>query len=87
MVGAGAGLYVSGTGYLTTNTSGRPVLLPEAAIDALAVDSTLNIPLAEIVRTRGRLGNFFQDGSSFPSDHSAVAWSMPASLRTNIPAP
>lgn len=77
MVAAGGGAYV--LGHLTDNDHLRETALlsGEAAIDATGVTEAIKYATG---RQRpfqdSGLGHFSAGGDSFPSDHSAVAWSI-----------
>jgi Capsule assembly protein Wzi/PAP2 superfamily len=87
-IGAGGGLYI--WGKLSHNDHQRETgfLAGEAAIDSLAVDTALKYSFGRDrpYQEQG-LGNFFQRGSSFPSDHSAIAWSIASVIAHEYPGP
>ena len=88
MVGAGGGLYI--LGKLSHNDHQREtgVLAGEAAINALAVDTAMKYAFGRERPNQGQgLGDFFQGGDSFPSDHSAVAWSIASVIAHEYPSP
>ena len=88
MVAAGGGLFV--LSKITHNDHQREtgVLSAEAAIDALGDATALKYAFgrARPYQDNG-LGNFFQGGTSFPSDHSAVAWSIASVIAHEYPGP
>jgi membrane-associated phospholipid phosphatase len=88
VAGAGAGLYI--WGKLTHDDHRREtgILAGEAAIDSLAVDTSFGYSLGRERpnQDHGR-GNFFRGGDSFPSDHSAVAWSIASVIAHEYPGP
>jgi hypothetical protein len=77
MVGGAAGLYFLGN--ITHNDHERETgfLSGEAALDSLAVTETLKYATGRQrpYQDNGN-GNFWQGGTSFPSEHAAVAWSI-----------
>ena len=88
MVGAGGGLYI--WSKLTHDDHQREtgILAGEAAIDSLAVDTTLKYSFGrERPNVNQGLGKFFRGGDSFPSDHSAVAWSIASVIAHEYPGP
>jgi membrane-associated phospholipid phosphatase len=86
MIGAGGGLYLWSKISHDDHQRETGILAGEAAIDALAVDTGLKYAFgrARPYQEQG-LGNFFQGGTSFPSDHSAVAWSIASVLAHEYP--
>lgn len=88
MAGVGAGLYF--LGYVTHDDHKREtgLLAGEAAIDSFAVDYSLQYAFGrERPLTSNYQGNFWQGGTSFPSDHSAVAWSIASVFAHEYPGP
>src|SRR4029077_6990064 len=87
-IGAGGGLYI--WGKLSHNDHQREtgILAGEAAIDSLAVDTSLKYSFGRDrpFQQQG-MGNFFQHGDSFPSDHSAMAWSIASVIAHEYPGP
>jgi hypothetical protein len=77
MIGGAAGLYFLGN--ITHNDHERETgfLSGEAAIDSLAVTETLKYALGRSrpYQDNGN-GDFWQGGTSFPSEHAALAWSI-----------
>src|SRR5262249_28410761 len=63
------------------------ILTTEAALNSTAVAFTLK----EITQRPGPLdngsGSFFRGGASFPSEHSALAWSIASVLAHEYPGP
>jgi membrane-associated phospholipid phosphatase len=88
LVGAGGGLYVLGKLSHDDHQRETGLLAGEAAIDSLAVDTTLKYAFGRERPNQGQgLGNFFQHGVSFPSDHSAIAWSIASVIAHEYPGP
>lgn len=87
MIGAGGGLYVWSK-IITHNEHEREtgILAGEAAIDSLVVDTTFKYAFGRARPEQDQgLGNFFQHGTSFPSDHSALAWSIASVIAHEYP--
>ena len=60
----------------------------EAVLNSLAVSSALQYSLGrEQPYQYGERGNFFQGGTSFPSDHAAIAWSAASVIAHEYPSP
>jgi hypothetical protein len=87
-IGAGGGLYI--WGKLSHNDHQREtgIFAGEAAIDSLAVDTALKYSFGRDRPYHGQgSGTFFQHGDSFPSDHSALAWSIASVIAHEYPGP
>lgn len=88
LVGAGAGLYF--LGHFTHDDHKREagLLAGEAAIDSLAVTYATKYAFERDrpYQDMGR-GQFWQGGDSFPSEHSAAAWSIAGVLAHEYPGP
>ena len=88
LVGAGAGLYLFS--YPTHNIRWREtgLLSGEAAVDSLISTEALKYAFG---RERPYVGNgqgrFFHGGTSFPSEHSAAAWSIAGVIAHEYPGP
>ncbi|MGA9882234.1 MAG: capsule assembly Wzi family protein [Candidatus Acidiferrales bacterium] len=88
LVGAGAGLYLWGKLTHEEHKRETGVLAGEAAIDSLAVTYVTQYafgrerPLQDDYR-----GQFWQGGLSFPSEHSAAAWSIAGVIAHEYPGP
>lgn len=88
MVVAGGGLYVLGKMTHDDHKRETGLLAGEAAINALAVDTAFKYAFGRARPDQDRgLGNFFQGGTSFPSDHSAVTWSIASVIAHEYPGP
>jgi Capsule assembly protein Wzi/PAP2 superfamily len=88
MAGASAGLYF--LGYITHDDHKRETgqLAAEAAIDSFGVDYSLQYALGrERPLSNNYQGDFWHGGTSFPSDHSAVAWSIASVFAHEYPGP
>jgi hypothetical protein len=88
MVGVGGGLYVLGYWHADDQKRETALLSGEAAIDSLAVTESLKYTLgrARPFQENGA-GDFWQGGTSFPSEHSAIAWSIAGILAHEYPGP
>jgi membrane-associated phospholipid phosphatase len=88
LIGVGGGIYLWGEVSHDDHKRETGILAGEAAIDALGVDTALKYALGRERPNQGKgLGNFFQHGDSFPSDHSAVAWSIASVIAHEYPGP
>jgi membrane-associated phospholipid phosphatase len=88
MVAAGGGLYLLGKITHDDHKRETGVLAGEAAINAVAVDTALKYTLGRARPDQDQgLGNFFQGGASFPSDHAVVAWSIASVVAHEYPGP
>src|SRR6266481_5575718 len=88
MVGAGGGLYLWSKLSHDDHQRETGILAGEAAINSFAVDTTFKYAFGRERPNQGQgLGNFFQHGVSFPSDHSAVAWSIASVIAHEYPGP
>jgi membrane-associated phospholipid phosphatase len=86
LVGAGGGLYIWGKLSHDDHQRETGILAGEAAIDSLVVDTSLKYALGRSRPNQDQgLGNFFQHGTSFPSDHSAIAWSIASVIAHEYP--
>jgi len=88
LVGAGGGLYLWSKVSHDDHQRETGILAGEAAINSFAVDTTFKYAFGRERPNQGQgLGNFFQHGVSFPSDHSAVAWSIASVIAHEYPGP
>jgi len=88
MVGAGVGFYMWGKLSHDEHRTETGVLAGEAAIGSFAVDTALEYSLGRARPDQnGGLGHFYKGGSSFPSNHSAVAWSIASVVAHEYPGP
>jgi membrane-associated phospholipid phosphatase len=89
MIGAGGGLYVWGRVFANDDHERETGLLAgEAAIDSLGVATALKYSFGRVRPNAGSgAGNFYQGGDSFPSDHSAIAWSIASVFAHEYPGP
>ena len=88
LVGAGGGLYLWGKLSHDDHRKETGTLAGEAAINSFAVDTAFQYAFGRERPNQGQgLGNFFQHGDSFPSDHSAIAWSIASVIAHEYPGP
>jgi membrane-associated phospholipid phosphatase len=88
LVGAGGGLYVWGKLSHDDHQRETGILAGEAAINSFAVDTAFKYAFGRERPNQGQgLGKFFEHGVSFPSDHSAVAWSIASVIAHEYPGP
>src|SRR6202158_1596650 len=88
LVGAGGGLYLWSKLSHDDHQRETGILAGEAAINSVAVDTTFKYAFGRQRPNEGQgLGNFFQHGVSFPSDHSAVDWSIASVIAHEYPGP
>jgi len=87
LVSAGGALYLWGkkTGDAQEQETG--LLSGESAVDALSSSLVLQAILGREGAGRGGEGRFFRGGRSFPSEHSAVAWSVASMIAHQYPGP
>ena len=88
LVGVGGGLYLWSKISHDDHQRETGVLAGEAAIDGLVTNQALQVAFGRDrpYQDQGS-GAFFQRGSSFPSDHSAVAWSIASVIAHEYPGP
>ena len=88
LVGAGAGLYFLGRITHEDHKRETGLLAGEAAIDTLAVTyaAKYSFQRDRPFQDAGR-GQFWQGGDSFPSEHSAAAWSIAGVFAHEYPGP
>jgi hypothetical protein len=88
MVAAGGGAFIFGKFSNNDHLREAGLLAGEAAINATAVTYTLKMSTqrARPYQSSGA-GDFFAGGSSFPSEHSAAAWSIASVVAHEYPGP
>lgn len=88
MVAGGGGLYLYGRFGGDQHARESGVLASEAAIDALVISEGLKLITQRQRPNEGNgQGHFWVGGSSFPSQHSAVAWALATVLANEYPSP
>ena len=86
LIGAGAGSFLLGHIKGDDQMSEAGLLSGEAAINATAVAYVLkDITQRPRPYQANGSGTFFQGGSSFPSEHSAIAWSIASVMAHEYP--
>jgi membrane-associated phospholipid phosphatase len=88
MAGGAGGMYL--WGHFTHDEHKREtgLLSGEAALDALSITTVTEYALGRERPIDGNhSGSFFSGGSSFPSDHAAVAWSIASVVSHEYPRP
>ena len=85
-VGAAGGLYVLGKITHDDHKRETGVLAAEALIDTYAVNTALSYSLGRErpYQDQGQ-GLFFHGGTSFPSDHAALSWSLASVIAHEYP--
>jgi hypothetical protein len=88
LIGVGGALYLWGKMTGDDHKQETGFLSGEAALNALAASIVLQSVLGrERPGMDGAQGRFFRGGTSFPSDHSAVAWSIASMIAHQYPGP
>lgn len=88
LVGAASSLYL--WGHFANNDHAREtgLLSGEALVNSLAVTSAIQLFAGRERPTEGNgKGEFWQGGSSFPSDHAAASWAVASVLAREYPGP
>jgi hypothetical protein len=88
LIGAGGGAFILGKLSNNDHMSETGLLATEAAINATAVTYALKMSTQrERPNYATGTGSFFDGGQSFPSEHSAIAWSIAGVLAHEYPGP
>ena len=88
MIGVGGGLYIWGKLSHDDHQRETGILAGEAAINSLAVNTVFKYAFGRARPNQdGGLGDFFQHGTSFASDHSVIAWSIASVFAHEYPGP
>src|SRR5262249_1694074 len=88
LVGASGGALLLGYFSKNDHLSETGLLAGEAAINSSGVNFLFKSITQRPRPTEGNgNGSFFQGGSSFPSEHSAIAWSMASVFAHEYPGP
>jgi hypothetical protein len=87
MVAGGAGFYLYGRVTHDEHSRETGVLSSEAAIDSVVVAEVLKTVTGRERPSDNVRGRFFQGGTSFPSEHSIVAWSIASVVAHEYPDP
>ena len=88
MIGGAGGLYLLGSATHNPHQQETGFLSGEATIDSLAIVELLKYSTGRQRPFQGNgTGPFRQGGSSFPSEHSAIAWSIAGMVAHEYPSP
>jgi membrane-associated phospholipid phosphatase len=88
LIGAGAGSFLLGHFKNDDQMSEAGLLSAEAAINATAISYFMkNVAQRKRPYQQNGTGSFFQSGSSFPSEHAAIAWSIASVMAHEYPGP
>ena len=88
LVGAAGGLYLWGKATHDDHKRETGLLSGEALLNSLMLTSAIQYSAGrERPYQNGAQGSFFQRGTSFPSNHSAAAWSVASVIAHEYPGP
>ncbi len=88
LIGGAGGMWLLGHVRHNEHWSETGFLAGEAAINSLVAVETLKYSLGRQRPFQGNgSGSFFQGGTSFPSEHSAAAWSIAGVVAHEYPGP
>jgi len=88
MAGLAGGFYLWGRMTHDEHKRETGILAGEAAADSFAATTALEYAFGrQGPLTNDYRGNFFQGGSSMPSDHAAIAWSIASVVAHEYPGP
>jgi len=88
MAGLAGGFYLWGRITHDEHKRETGILAGEAAADSFAATTALEYAFGrQGPLTNDYRGNFFQGGSSMPSDHAAIAWSIASVVAHEYPGP
>src|SRR5277367_3319291 len=88
LIGGAGGMWVLGHVKHNEHWSETGFLAGEAALNSLVLVESLKYPLGRERPDQGNgTGPFFQGGTSFPSQHAAVAWSIAGVIAHEYPSP
>ncbi|HXA86116.1 MAG TPA: capsule assembly Wzi family protein [Candidatus Dormibacteraeota bacterium] len=87
LVAGGAAFYIYGR--FTNNDQAREtgVLSSEAAVNSVVVAEVLKLATGRDRPSKDVRGRFFQGGSSFPSEHAMISWSLASVIAHEYPDP
>src|SRR5271169_4329543 len=88
LIGGAGGMWVLGHVKHNEHWSETGFLAGEAALNSLIMVESLQYPLGRERPYQGNgTGPFFQNGTSFPSEHAAAAWSIAGVIAHEYPSP
>ncbi len=88
MVASGGGMYLYGHFGESQHARESGVLSSEAAINSVIISELIKLATQRQRPNEGSgQGRFWTNGSSFPSQHAAVAWSLAAVFANEYPTP
>lgn len=88
MVAGGGGMYLYGRFGSNEHARETGILSSEAAIDGVIISEIVKLATQRQRPTEGNgRGHFWSGGSSFPSQHATVAWSLAAVFANEYPSP
>jgi membrane-associated phospholipid phosphatase len=88
MIGAAGGAYLLGQATGNDHLQETGFLSGEAAINSAAISYLLKTVTQRQRPYQGNgNGNFFHGGTSFPSEHAAIAWSIASTVAHEYPGP
>lgn len=88
MVASGGGMYLYGRLGGNEHARESGVLSSEAAIDSFIISEIVKLATQRQRPNEGNgQGHFWSSGSSFPSQHAAVAWSLATVFANEYPSP
>ena len=85
LVGSGTGLYLLSFPKHNPHWRETGLLAGESALNSLMTAEVLRYSTGRARPFETRPGSFFQGGSSFPSEHAAVAWSIAGVIAHEYP--
>src|SRR6267378_5066293 len=87
MVGGAAGLYLRGT--ITDDAHSRETgfLAGEAAVNGVIVGESMKLVFQRTRPNEAHAGSFGAGGTSFPSEHALLAWSIASVIAHEYPGP
>src|SRR5216684_5673334 len=88
LIGAAGGMWLFSRASHNEHWRETGLLAGEAAMNSLVVVEGLKYPLGRRRPFQGNgSGDFFQGGTSFPSEHAAAAWSVAGVIAHEYPGP
>lgn len=87
LIAGGAGFYLYGRVKDNDHARETGVLASEAALNSFAVAEVLKLTTQRERPSDNVRGRFFQGGSSFPSEHAVLSWSVASVIAHEYPDP